>query len=182
MNSIQIFTEKQILLLQSFVENPTPTTLANVQIFIEEQSSEIQGQQKTASRVSIPLFPEHQPFLAYAEKVNSREIGQCRYMRIDQCREIIEGINPSLVSFREFLSRCRQFANVEEYRCYYQDFPVGHIGICAHRVYVNVPFYVKSDDFYSSVVDRFHFLNEIEAKYAYGNTLQLANNINTLAD
>lgn len=175
MNSIQIFTEKQILLLQAFVENPTPTTLANVQIFVEEQSSEIQAQQKRSSRVSIPLFPQHQSFFSYAEKVNSRE--NYRHIRIDQCREIIEGINPSLVHFREFLSRCRQFANVEEYGCYYEGFPVGHIGICAHKVHINVPFYVKSDDFYSSVVDRFHLLNEIEAKYAYGNTLELANRI-----
>jgi hypothetical protein len=175
MNSIQIFTEKQILLLQEFVENPTPTTLANVQIFIEEQSSEIQCQQRTSSRVSIPLFPQHQSFFSYAKKVNSRE--NCHHIRIDQCQKIIEGISPSKVSFREFLSRCRQFANVEEYGCHYENFPLGHIGICAHKVHINVPFYVKSDDFYSSVVDRFHLLNEIEAKYAYGNTLQLANQI-----
>ena len=175
MNSIQIFTEKQILLLQAFVENPTPTTLANVQIFVEEQSSEIQEQQKRSSRVSIPIFPQHQSFFSYAEKVNSRE--NYRHIRIDQCREIIEGINPSLVHFREFLSRCRQFANVEEHGCHYEGFPVGHIGISAHKVHINVPFYINNDDFYSSVVDRFHLLNEIEDKYAYGNTLELANRI-----
>jgi hypothetical protein len=177
MNSIQIFTEKQTLLLQAFVTNPTPTTLANVQIFVEEQSSEIRCQQRQSSRVSIPIFPQHQSFFSYAEEVDSR--GNNRYIRIDQCKKIIEGINLSKVSFWEFLSRCREFANVEEwgYESYYEKFPMGHIGICADKVHISVPLCVRSDGFYSSVVDRLHLLNDIEAKYAYGNTLQLANRI-----
>lgn len=171
MNSIQIFTERQIELLQKFVENPTPTTLAASQSFIEEQSDEIQRSQTSSSRVSIPMFPEHQKIISYMEKF--AVLRHDKQIRIDQCDKIIQEVGPSCVSFRNFISRCEEFSCVEKYECAYQNFPVGHIGISLNRVHVNIPHYVASKYFYDSVVNRFHLLNEIEQKYVYGNTLEL---------
>ena len=176
MNSIQIFTERQIELLQKFVENPTPTTLAASQSFIEEQPDEIRKSQETTGRVSIPMFPEHQKIISYMEKFAVLRHDQ--QIRIDQCNRIIQEVGPSCVSFREFLFRCKEFAYVEEYECAYQSFPVGHIGISLNKVHINIPHYIASKYFYDSVVDRFHLLNEIEQKYAFGNTLQLASKTN----
>ena len=170
MNSMQVFTEKQIILLQKFVDNPAPSTLAVIQSFIEEQEDSIKDSQKCLdSMISIPLFPEHQAVISYMEKFKDDN----KFLRIDQCTRIIENIGPVRISFNEFLFRCQKFSCVRNYAGKYQNFRVGHIGISVDAIHIFRPFFTHSMHFYSNVVDRFHFLNEIEEKYAYGNTLKL---------
>ena len=170
MNTLQIFTEKQVSLLQKFVNNPLPSTLADIQSFIESQEDSVKNpQEHLDSMVSIPLFPEHHPVISYMEKFEDNN----EFLRIDQCTRIIEDIGPVNISFREFLFRCKEFTKVIEYSGRYRNFRVGHIGVSASAVHIRMPFFTRQEYFYSNVVDRLYLLSEIEEKYAYGNTLKL---------